>query len=257
MENQFGEGRRPLLLLVNDDGVEAPGIQTLARVASGVGEVVVSAPDREYSGAAMSLSGGVPLRRKAMPDKGAGLQYAVMGTPAECVKLGLYHLGDRRPDMVLSGINHGGNASSYTLHSGTVGAALTAAMLGCRAVAFSHLQGRREADLTPYLPYCEQIIRLALRDLKPGSALNVNFPKTTPKGFKVCRQAQARFITEFEQRQDVWGRDYYWLNDRLLDMEPAAENSDLSALKEGYISVVPVTYDWTDYEVLNDLQSWQ
>lgn len=257
MDKRCGEGKRPLLLVVNDDGIEAPGIQALARVASAIGEVVVSAPEREYSGAAMSLSGGVPLRSKAVPDKGAGLQYAVAGTPAECVKLGLHHLGGRLPDLVLSGINHGGNAALYTMHSGTVGAAITAAMQGCRALAFSLLQGRREVDMTPYLPYCEELIRLALRDLKPGCVLNVNFPRGEPKGFKVCRQARARLVSDLEQRQDVWGRDYYWFLDRLLDQEPAASDSDLAALKAGYISVVPVTYDWTDYKVLNDLQSWQ
>lgn len=257
MNSRSGQEERPLLLLANDDGIEAPGIQALAKVASGVGDVVVYAPDREYSGASMSLSGGVPLRVKAMPNRGAGLQYAVSGTPSECVKLGLYHLGDRQPDLVLSGINHGGNASSYTLHSGTLGAAITAAMQGYRAVAFSLLQGRREADLTPYLPYCEQLIGLALRDLKPGCALNVNFPREVPKGIKVCRQARSKFVTEVVQRQDVWGRDYYWFLDHLLDLEAAGADSDLAALKAGYISVVPLTFDWTDYGVLKNIQSWQ
>lgn len=257
MDKWSGEGNRPLLLVVNDDGIDASGIQALALVASRVGEVVVCAPEREYSGAAMSLSGGVPIRSRAVPDKGAGLQYAVAGTPTECVKLGLFHLGDRQPDLVLSGINHGGNSALYALHSGTVGAAITAAMQGCRAVAFSRLHGCREVDWTPYLPYCEELINLSLRDLKPGSVLNVNFPSGEPRGFKVCRQAKASFATEVEQRQDIWGRDYYWFSDRMLDLEPAASDSDLAALREGYISVVPITFDLTDYQLLNDLQSWQ
>lgn len=257
MVKRSGEEQRPLLLVVNDDGIGAPGIQALAEVASGIGEVVVVAPEQEQSGKSMALTGTVPVRFKAVPNARFGLQYTLSGTPVDCVKFGLYHLGERKPDLVLSGINHGINAASHAMHSGTVGAALTAAISGCRAVAFSHTLGNRSASLLPYLPYCEKIIRLALRDLKEGCTLNVNFPRVSPKGFKVCRQSKTQWESEFEQRQDASGRDYYWLAGSMLDLEPTAEDSELAVLRAGYISIAPLTVEWTDSKTLNDLKSWQ
>lgn len=256
MEKTCGE-HRPLLMIVNDDGIAAPGIQALAEVASCVGEVVVMAPERERSGASMSLTSGEPIRCKAMPEYGVGMQYAITGTPTDCVKFGLYFLGDRRPDLVLSGINHGTNAASNAMHSGTVGAAMTAAIAGCRAVAFSHGMGNRDADLSPYFTYCERIIRKALQDLEEGCALNVNFPKIAPKGLRVCKQSKTHWESYFEKRQDVWGRDYYWLSGRLVDLDFTDPDSELAVLREGYIAVTPLSVEWTDYKMLNALQSWQ
>lgn len=251
----IGHNRPPLFLVVNDDGIAAPGIQALAAVASRMGEVFVVAPEREHSGKSLAMSGSAPLRCRKVEGCDVGTQYAISGTPAECIKVGFYLLGDRRPDLVLSGINRGGNAAAYAMYSGTVGAALTAGVMGSRAVAFSLLRCRGDVDYSLYSIYCEEIINLALRNLKGGGVLNVNIPDSDLKGFKVCRQARVRFTTDVEQRFDLYGHDYYWSVDRLREMEPEAEGTDLAALNSGYISVVPLTYDWTDYKMLNDLKS--
>ena len=181
---------RPLFLLTNDDGITARGLQELARALSHIADICVVAPDTVRSGMSQAVTSAVPLRIEEYK-KGTTPypQYAVNGTPADCVKLALYHVLHRRPDMVIAGINHGSNASVNVLYSGTMGATLEGCIAGFPSIGFSLVNRTLDADLSPYLPWCEKIVRTTLEHgLPQGVALNVNLPRRQVQGIRVCRQ---------------------------------------------------------------------
>jgi len=240
---------KPLILVSNDDGITSPGIRTLVNVMKKIGEVVVVAPDSPQSGMGHAITVANTLRLDkslAFDDVEA---WECSGTPADCVKLGKHYvLKDRRPDLVVSGINHGSNSSISVLYSGTMSAAIEAAIEGLPAIGFSLCDFGHDADFTHTEEFVELIARQALAHGIPvGTALNVNFPKksdTPIAGIKVCRQAQAKWEEEFEERLDPNKRRYFWMTGSFVNPDQG-EDTDEWALAHNYVSIVPCQFDMT------------
>jgi 5'-nucleotidase len=246
---------RPLILVSNDDGITAPGILQLVSIARRLGKVVVVAPNSPQSGKGHAITIGDPLRldhstlfKDESPDEVEA--YECSGTPADCVKLAKHHvLRGRKPDLVVSGINHGSNSSISVLYSGTMSAAIEAAIEGLPAIGFSLCEYGHDADFSHVAPIVEEVMRLALtRGLPPGVALNVNLPKRREgepiRGIKVCSQANAKWQEDFEERQDPYRRRYYWMNGQFVNFDTRTE-TDEWALANNYASVVPCQFDLT------------
>lgn len=242
---------KPLILVSNDDGITAPGIRTLVRVAMKVGEVVVVAPDSPQSGMGHAITIGNTLRLdKSIALEDLGVEaYECSGTPADCVKLAKFHvLKDRQPDLVVSGINHGSNSSISVLYSGTMSAAIEAAIEGLPAIGFSLCDYGHGADFSHTEEFVEKIIREAIKHGIPeNTALNVNLPKKSEepiKGIKVCRQARAKWQEEFDERLDPHNRKYYWMTGSFVNHDKG-EDTDEWALVNNYVSIVPCQFDMT------------
>jgi 5'-nucleotidase len=251
---------RPRILVTNDDGITAPGIQALIEVARTFGEVTVVAPDSPQSGMGHAISIGRPLRlyEQDLPIGGTG--WACSGTPADCVKLARAELFHQKPDLVLSGINHGANASISVLYSGTMSAAVEAAIENVPSIGFSLCSFDHHADFSLAKQVAERVIRAALAHPFPAhTALNVNVPAisvTDFKGIRPSRQSLGRFIEEFDRRTDPFNRPYYWLTGRFM-LEDAGEDTDSWALDNGYASICPVQIDMTAHRLLSELAQWQ
>ncbi|WP_181305678.1 5'/3'-nucleotidase SurE [Rufibacter sp. XAAS-G3-1] len=241
--------KKPLILVSNDDGITAPGIHTLVKVMQRIGEVVVVAPDGPQSGMGHAITIGNTLRLDRSLAFDTVESYECSGTPADCVKLAKHHvLKDRKPDLVVSGINHGSNSSISVLYSGTMSAAIEAAIEGLPAIGFSLCDYGHDIDFSHTEEYVELITRQALEHGIPaGVALNVNFPKksdTPIAGIKVCRQARAKWEEEFDERKDPRGRTYFWLTGNFVNHDKG-EDTDEAALAQNYVSVVPCQFDMT------------
>tara|TARA_B100001093_G_scaffold178761_3_gene171321 strand:+ start:1129 stop:1902 length:774 start_codon:yes stop_codon:yes gene_type:complete len=253
--------KKPLILVTNDDGISAPGIRTLISIMNKIGEVVVVAPDSPQSamGHAITINSTLECSEVKL-DKGPQKEYSCSGTPADCVKLGINELLERKPDICVSGINHGSNSSINVIYSGTMSAAIEASIEGIPAIGFSLLDYRWGADFEPLKKYVKIITKTALKNGIPhGNALNVNFPKVESdkiKGIKICRQAKAFWIEKFDKRTNPQGKEYYWLTGEFID-EDKNIDTDEWALKNKYISVVPVKFDLTDHKNINKLKSWK
>jgi 5'-nucleotidase len=228
---------------------------------SELGEVVVVAPDTHQSGMGHAITLGEPLRVVKTNDFGDQVQsYKCSGTPADCVKIGKHQiLKDRKIDLVVSGINHGSNASIAVLYSGTMSAAIEAAMEGIPAIGFSLCDFASDANFSHCHDYiikiCQQVL---VHGLPKGLTLNVNFPAFSSmplQGVKVVKQANAIFRERFEERKDPYGKPYYWMDGDLFN-EDLNNNTDLDALAENFVSIVPIKYDLTDYDELKEMQSW-
>ncbi|WP_345164868.1 5'/3'-nucleotidase SurE [Nibribacter koreensis] len=241
--------KKPLILVSNDDGITAPGIHTLVKVMRKIGDVVIVAPDGPQSGMGHAITIGDTLRLDKsliFPDLES---YECSGTPADCVKIAKHHvLRDRKPDIVVSGINHGSNSSISVLYSGTMSAAIEAAIEGLPAIGFSLCDYGHDIDFSHTEKYVEMITRQALEfGIPHGVALNVNFPKKSDKpiaGIRVCRQARAKWEEEFDERQDPMGRSYFWLTGKFVNFDKGAD-TDEAALAQNYVSVVPCQFDMT------------
>ena len=255
---------RPLILVSNDDGITAPGIRHLVEIVHALGaEVVVVAPDAPQSGMGHAITIGNPLRLTKNPIFGPDIEaYECSGTPADCVKIAKHYvLKDRTPDLVVSGINHGSNASVNVLYSGTMSAAIEAAIEGLPAVGFSLCEYGPNADFSHVTEWVTQVCRLALDQGVPaGTALNVNIPKNsaTPiAGLRLARQAHAKWQEEFDRRLDPYQRPYYWLIGSFVNLD-AGTDTDEWALANNYISVVPCKFDLTATHGLDQLSAnWQ
>ncbi len=253
--------KKPLILVTNDDGISAPGIRTLISIMNKIGEVVVVAPDSPQSAMGHAITINSTLECSEVKfDKGPQKEYSCSGTPADCVKLGINELLERKPDICVSGINHGSNSSINVIYSGTMSAAIEASIEGIPAIGFSLLDYRWGADFEPLKKYVEIITKTALKNGIPeGNALNVNFPKVESdkiKGIKICRQAKAFWIEKFDKRTNPQGKEYYWLTGEFIN-EDKNIDTDEWALKNKYISVVPVKFDLTDHKNINKLKSWK
>ena len=249
---------KPLILITNDDGVEARGIQALSEVALEFGEVIVMAPAQNASAKSLSLTTDRPLRVREVKQADGIAVYACDGTPVDCVKLALEHFCPRQPDLVLSGINHGSNSSINILYSGTMGAVLEATTLGLPAIGFSLLHHSPKADFEPSRPIVRHLVSHVLNHgLPPDVALNVNIPRLDSdaiKGIRLCRQSKAKWLDSFEKRVDPLGRPYWWLTGK-FDCQNPPDDSDEWALAHGYVSVVPIHTDYTDHNAFPSLQS--
>ena len=250
---------RKLILITNDDGIAAPGIRHLVEVARELGDVIVVAPDSPQSGKGHAVTLSTPLRINKVEVFEGIEAYECTGTPVDCVKLAIaVALKGRTPDLCVSGINHGSNASINILYSGTVSAAMEASLEGITAIGFSLLDFNFDADFEPCKPYIKQLITEALARKYPKSTLlNVNIPRLPAaelKGIKYCQQGEGRWEEEFMEAVDPRGQKYYWLTGKFVKHN-SNEDTDLDALSQGYISVVPSMHDLTDYELLKKLQS--
>ena len=256
--------KKPLILVSNDDGITAPGIRHLVEIVLALGaEVVVVAPDAPQSGMGHAITIGHPLRLTKNPVFGPDVEaYECSGTPADCVKIAKHHvLKDRTPDLVVSGINHGSNASVNVLYSGTMSAAIEAAIEGLPAVGFSLCEYGPEADFSHVAEWVTQVCHHALASGVPaGTALNVNIPKKSDApiaGLRLARQARAKWQEEFDQRLDPYQRPYYWLIGSFINLDHGTD-TDEWALANNYVSVVPCQFDLTAAHGLAHLSAqWQ
>lgn len=247
--------KKPLILVTNDDGMFAPGIKALVAVASEIGEVVVVAPNSPQSAKGHAITIADPLRMNKVSVFGDIEAYECSGTPVDCVKLAKsVILKDRKIDICVSGINHGSNAAINILYSGTMSAAMEAALEGVDSIGFSLLDFSFNANFEYCKPFAKQLIEYTLKNgLGKASLLNVNFPKIENiKGIKVCRQAQARWIEEFQEAEDPRGEKYYWMTGKFVNDDKGTD-TDIWALENGYISVVPAIHDLTDYKAIAGL----
>lgn len=246
------------ILVTNDDGITAPGIRALVNAVKALGRVVVVAPDSPQSGKGHAITIGTPLRLDQV-DLFEGIEaWQCSGTPVDCVKLARAKILHRRPDICVSGINHGANHSINIIYSGTMSAAMEAALEGVPSVGFSFLDYRYDADFTlPQQVAHEVTAKMINTKLPAGTLFNVNIPvvdASAYKGLRICRQANAKWVEEFEERIDPHSKKYYWLTGEFRNLDEG-EDTDVWALENGYSSLVPVQYDLTDYKLKQQLIS--
>ncbi|MEO1485404.1 MAG: 5'/3'-nucleotidase SurE [Bacteroidota bacterium] len=252
---------KPLILVTNDDGITAPGLRALIKTMKTIGDVIVVAPDSPQSGMGHAITIDNTLYSKKVvidQNEGAPEEYSCSGTPADCVKLALQEILDRRPDICVSGINHGSNASINVIYSGTMSAAIEAGIEGVPAIGFSLCDYTWEANFEPALESIKKIVQQALEHGMPnGTVLNVNIPKSDepPKGIRVCRQARANWKEKFDKRQSPMGKNYYWLTGE-FELLDKGKDTDEWALEQGYISVVPTQFDLTAHHIIPQINNW-
>lgn len=250
---------KPLILVTNDDGIFAPGIKALVEVARQLGDVIVVAPDSPQSAKGHALTLTDPLRLKPVKQFEGIECYACSGTPVDCVKIAKDFISKKRPiDLCVSGVNHGSNASINIIYSGTVSAAMEASLEGIPSLAFSLLDFSFDANFEPAKPYMKEIITKTLeKGLGDCKLLNINFPKSeTFKGIKVCRQANARWVENYVEAEDPRGEKYYWLTGEFINSDKGTD-TDLWALENGYISIVPSQHDLTHHTALPHLKHFE
>ncbi len=251
---------KPLILVTNDDGVGAKGLQYAVRVAQRFGRVVVVAPEQTQSGMSHAITMFRPLYlRRVRQAEGLDV-YACSGTPVDCVKMAFDYLLKETPALVISGINHGSNSAVNVLYSGTMGAAIEGSFYDVPSVGLSLTDHDPEADFEAAAVYAERIIaKLLAEKPSPPICWNVNIPNVPYdeiRGVRLCRQNAGYWKEEFEQRKDPRGHDYYWLNGSFFNMEPQAVDTDEWALRNNYVSIVPIQIDLTDYRQLEKSKDW-
>lgn len=251
---------KPLILVTNDDGIAAPGILQLSRIARDYGQIAVIAPDKPQSGSAHAITIHTTLRILESKIHQAETEYAINGTPVDCVKLAVNKILPRKPDVILSGINHGSNSSINVIYSGTMSAAIEGYLEGIPSIGFSLCNYSIEADFSASEKYVRQIIEWVLtQNHQELLCLNVNIPALSAediRGIKICRQAKGNWVEEFEERLDPYNRPYYWMTGKFTNFEPLAEDTDEWALANGYVSVVPVQTDLTCYRTMDKMKSF-
>ena len=254
------ENKRPLILVTNDDGYKAGGIKQLTEIAMEFGDVVVIAASESQSGKSQAITIKDPLRYKLLEKKEGLTRYVVRGTPADGVKLAMCSILDKKPDLLLSGINHGTNSSTSIVYSGTMGAAIEGAINQIPSIGLSLLDYRPNADFASSANYVRSIISSLLTEgLPPRICLNVNIPAVTEEeiqGIQVCRMADGLWKEVFESRKDPSGAEYFWLSGSFVNREEDAEDTDEWALKHNFISIVPIKVDMTAYELIDQVKAW-
>jgi len=251
---------RPLILVTNDDGISAKGIFSLVEAVRSFGDVVILAPDKPQSGMGHAITMNHPLRldRSVLfPELEA---YTCSGTPVDCVKLGIYEILKRKPDLLVSGINHGANTSTNVLYSGTMSAAVEGAMENIPSVGFSLCNYDANADFSVAKHVVLEVVSKMLNgDFPENICLNVNIPDVAIeelKGIKICRQANAFWEDRFDKRFDQFGKPYYWLTGEFETTENDSD-TDLYAIEHGFASIVPTQFDMTSYSAINALKNWE
>ncbi len=245
----------PHILITNDDGITAPGIEALVEVAKKFGKVTVVAPDAPQSGMGHAITIGKPLRLHKVHTFGPDVEaYQCSGTPADCVKLAVDIVIKGKPTICISGINHGSNASINVIYSGTMSAAMEASIEGIPSAGFSFLDYSWDANFDNAKDVAYQVIDFLLsKTFKEHTLLNVNIPNVTKiKGIKICKQANGKWKENFIERLDPYGKKYYWLTGEFINMDKGKDN-DIYALNKGYATIVPVTQDLTKYSMIKDL----
>ena len=251
---------RPLILITNDDGYNAKGLFSLVKAVAEIGDIIVVAPDRGQSGMGHAITVNEPIGCYET-DLFDGIKaYCCTGTPVDCVKMGLYILENRTPDIILSGINHGSNVSTNVLYSGTMAAAVEGALEGIPSIGFSLTNYSSEADFNPSIKIVKSIILEVIDNgLKNGTCLNVNIPDVKYeliKGIKICRQGKAFWDDTFDKRIDPLGKEYYWLTGSFSSKEQSLD-ADINYLNKNYVTIVPTQFDLTCYDSIEILKKWK
>lgn len=253
--------KKPLILVTNDDGITAPGIRALIRIMNDFGDVYVVAPDSPQSAKSNALTLDKPIRCNSIKiDSGQQKEFACSGTPVDCVKIALNKVLPRKPDLCVSGINHGSNSSINVIYSGTVSAALEASINEVPSLAFSILDYSFSADFSQSEYFVRKIVKMVLSNkICNRTCLNINIPKSIPnqkiKGLRVCQQAAAKWKEEFIERKDAKGDIYYWLTGKFI-CEDNSNKTDEWALDNQYVSIVPVKFDLTSYAMIKEIQDF-
>lgn len=249
---------RPLILLSNDDGYRAKGINELIKILRDIADLVVVAPDGPRSGASAAITSIVPLKYvKVSEEEGVSI-YKSNGTPVDCVKLGLSSIVPRRPDLVIGGINHGDNSSVNVHYSGTMGVVIEGCLKGIPSIGLSLCDHSEDANFVSCFPYIVRVVMEVLeKGLPYGTCLNVNFPLVdTFKGIRICRQTDGVWTKEFEPCPHPKGGNYFWLTGVYKNNEPEAEDTDHWALDHGYVAITPTQIDMTAYELKQEMEHW-
>ena len=252
----------PTILITNDDGITSPGIRNLIEAVKDLGKVVVVAPDKAQSGMGHAITIGHPLRLTKMEKLFDGVEaWETNGTPVDCVKLAVNKVLHKKPDLCLSGINHGANHSINVIYSGTMSAAMEAAIESIPSIGFSLLDYSIEADFTAARHYVREVVKAVLKQKKEKHyLLNVNIPFAPLeliKGLKICRQAYAKYEEDFQERKDPHGRKYYWLTGEFVNFDKGRD-TDVWALENNYVSIVPIQFDLTNYTLKQQLEkNWK
>lgn len=253
MEKKFS------ILVSNDDGIYSEGINALKEAMSELGEVLVYAPHKQQSAVGHAITTHLPLRVNPYYLNGELFGYAVTGTPADCVKLAVTTLLDKKPDLIVSGINHGSNTAINVIYSGTVSAATEGTILGIPSIAFS-LTSYTDFDFTYSKKVAKIIASQVLKNgLPKGVLLNVNIPPVPEeqiKGIKVTKQGKSKWNDYFERRLDPSNREYFWLTGS-MNINNDDPDSDVIAIQNNYVSVTPIQFDLTDYKFLEELKNWK
>lgn len=251
--------KRPLILISNDDGYHANGIKALAAMLKDMADLIVCAPEAARSGFSCAFSATTPLRLKRRHNMGDVEVWSCNGTPVDCVKLALDQFcRDRRPNLILGGINHGDNSSVNSHYSGTMGVAMEGCMKYIPSVAFSSCDYNENANLEPLRPYVQQIVTKVLAEgLPKGVCLNVNFPVGGDfRGVRICRMTFGSWVKEVVRERHPRGYDYFWMVGEYRNDEPDAEDTDQWALAHRYVSITPTQMDVTAYEAMDRLRGW-
>lgn len=250
---------KPLILITNDDGYQSKGIKALINSVKDLGEIIVVAPDGPRSGMSSAISSLQPIRVDLVEEKDNIKIYACTGTPVDCVKLGISEVVGRKPDLLLSGVNHGSNASICVIYSGTMGAAIEGCIFKVPSIGFSLLDHHFDADFDPSVEYIRSISKqVLLEGLPAGTCLNVNIPKGHDlKGIKICRQTAGQWVEEFVESRDGNGKQVYWLTGRFDNAEPNDQATDEWCLANGFVSVVPIKVDMTNHTYVDTIKHWE
>ena len=251
--------KEPVILVTNDDGINAPGIRALVEAVKGLGKIVVVAPDKPQSGMGHAITIGQLLRLQKSNTFDGIEAYSCSGTPVDCVKIAVDKILHRKPDLCVSGINHGANHSINVIYSGTMSAALEASIESIPSIGFSLLDLSIDADFSAARKYARIIVQQLLKgkSLDKHLCLNVNIPAVEEKlikGIKICRQAYAKYEEEFDERKDPHGKKYYWLTGEFVNFDKG-KDTDVWALKNNFVSVVPVQFDLTNYKLKQQLET--
>jgi len=249
-----------LILISNDDGITAKGLDTLIRIAQPYGKIVVVAPATPQSGKSHSVSLTSPIRFEIRHSSKNLDKYVLLGTPVDCVKGALTKILDRKPDLMLSGINHGSNTAISAVYSGTMGAAIEASLYGIPSIGLSIVTHDLDADFETIEKTAPAIIEKVIEHGLPNQvSLNINYPVTTPeefKGFKICTQTKSYWFEDFEETRDRFGNLAYYQRGHLVNMEPENPDCDENAIAGNYAAIVPVRADFTEYKMIDELKKW-
>ena len=253
--------KKPLIVVVNDDGVDAQGIRMLANVAQEFGRVVMIAPGGGRSGMSHAITFTMPLRMRRLHAAPDFEIYKASGTPADSVKLAVRHLLKDQPiDLVVSGINHGSNTSANVIYSGTVAGAVEGCLSGIPSIAFSIVNYDKSCDFETAQIVARQMIASVLEQgLPPHICLNVNIPNVAPdaiKGYKITRQAMNFWNEVIEMRADTANNPYYWMGGKIEEVDKGRD-TDYWATAHNYISVHPLHIDWTSKKMMTELKKWK
>ncbi len=252
------EDNKPLILISNDDGYQAKGINELITFLRPLGELVVMAPDSARSGMSCAITADRPVRYSLVRKEEGLTVYKCTGTPADCIKLAAFDVLDRQPDVIVGGINHGDNSTVNVHYSGTMGVVIEGCLRGVPSIGFSLCDHAADADFSPLKDSIRRITEGVLRNGLPvGVCLNVNFPKGKDfRGIRICRQTVGKWENEWEKRQRPHGGDYFWLTGNFVNGEPENEDTDQWALSHGYVAITPTRIDVTAYDMIDKLQAW-